>query len=498
CIFERLGGARLWLHEGMDRIHRILAMLEPYDLAAFPRIQIARSLAYAKLGQMEKARAALQEASRSSGHFRHDRSGGDDLALLFDGYAIELLLTEYGCAPQPAALKGPDWERFLRFAEREPALLGYVQTFRCLWYTQTGHFTRAFEHGQEAIDIFRRGNSAYGELFIHLHLGMTEIGRGRVGAALEEHQRALRIVRAAFPGDRGVRRICNIALGEAYWELGDDASARRYLRNVTRHIRQPEAWFDLYMAAYQSSIEFLFVEHGIASAENFLREACEHTSRQGLARLERFLGAVFFLCLCQAGRDEDAIATGNRSGAAALPGPEELEGLTWREAEVLTLAASEAARIAGDLPGAREALAWGELFAHERDITRMTIHCLVQGACLEAAAGNRQLAGEKLWEALALAAGSRYLRPFLREERRLAPLAATLVEMADRGAGHAILRRLVPIPGSEGLGEAGRLVLSPREQEVLSALAEGQPDKLIARNLGLSLHGVRYHLKKLY
>ena len=267
----------------MDRINRILALLEPYPLNAFPRVQLARSLAHAKHGQMEKARVAFEAASRASDHFRRDHEAGDALALLVDGCFIELLLTEYGCAPKPTALDGPAWERVLRFATGEPALMGYIRTLRCLWHTQTGRFSLAFEHGLAAIDIFRRGDSPYGELFIHMHLGMTELGRGRVGAALEEHQRALRIVRAVFPGDRGVRRICNIALGEAYWELGDDANARRHLRNVIRHINQPEAWFDLYMAAYQTSLEFLFTEGGTARAEQFFREASEHASRQGLS-----------------------------------------------------------------------------------------------------------------------------------------------------------------------------------------------------------------------
>ncbi|MHA7817197.1 MAG: LuxR C-terminal-related transcriptional regulator [Pseudohaliea sp.] len=497
-IFEQLGGARLWLHEGMDRINRILALLEPYPLRAFPRVQLARSLAHAKQGQMEKARAAFEEASRVSEHFRRDHGDGDALALLVDGCFIELLLTEYGCAPRPTALDGPAWERVLRFSEREPALMGYIRTLRCLWHTQTGRFSLAFEHGQAAIDIFRRGDSPYGELFIHMHLGMTELGRGRVGAALEEHQRALRIVRAVFPGDRGVRRICNIALGEAYWELGDDASARRYLRNVIRHINQPEAWFDLYMAAYQTSLEFLFAEGGGASADQFFREASEHASRQGLSRLERFLGAAYILCLFRVGREEEARAAANRLGAAVLPRADELEGLTWREAEVLVLAASETARAAGDLHGARAALAWGEDFAGERAVTRMQLHCLVQSACLEHGAGNEAQAQGRLREALALASGSRYLRPFLREGRRLRALAATLE--GDRGTvfGPAILQRQLLDPESGHRGARGRSALSRREQEVLAALARGEPDKVIARNLGLSAHGVRYHLKKLY
>ncbi|TJW47909.1 MAG: helix-turn-helix transcriptional regulator [Mesorhizobium sp.] len=41
---------------------------------------------------------------------------------------------------------------------------------------------------------------------------------------------------------------------------------------------------------------------------------------------------------------------------------------------------------------------------------------------------------------------------------------------------------------------AGRPVLSPRESEVLSLLAEGAPNKVIARRLNISVHTAKFHV----
>ena len=49
-----------------------------------------------------------------------------------------------------------------------------------------------------------------------------------------------------------------------------------------------------------------------------------------------------------------------------------------------------------------------------------------------------------------------------------------------------------------GVDDAKGLVLSERESEILQRLFERQGDKQIASALGLTAHGVRYHLRNLF
>ena len=51
---------------------------------------------------------------------------------------------------------------------------------------------------------------------------------------------------------------------------------------------------------------------------------------------------------------------------------------------------------------------------------------------------------------------------------------------------------------SETTGSVDRIVLSERQRQVLDLLAAGQPYKLIADNMGVSIHTVRSYLRRTY
>jgi DNA-binding CsgD family transcriptional regulator len=66
-------------------------------------------------------------------------------------------------------------------------------------------------------------------------------------------------------------------------------------------------------------------------------------------------------------------------------------------------------------------------------------------------------------------------------------------------AAGLIVRAPVVRDGFGAMGEAeGHALLTPRELEVLAALAEGMTNKAIARRLDISLHTVKFHVESLF
>jgi DNA-binding CsgD family transcriptional regulator len=78
---------------------------------------------------------------------------------------------------------------------------------------------------------------------------------------------------------------------------------------------------------------------------------------------------------------------------------------------------------------------------------------------------------------------------------------ASQIDAAIRAVAAGLIVRL-PDPMEAGfgaIGEAdGHALLTPRELEVLAALAEGLTNKAIARRLNISLHTVKFHIESLF
>ncbi len=66
-------------------------------------------------------------------------------------------------------------------------------------------------------------------------------------------------------------------------------------------------------------------------------------------------------------------------------------------------------------------------------------------------------------------------------------------------AAGLIVRAPVARDGFAAMGDSeGHALLTPRELEVLAALAEGMTNKAIARRLDISLHTVKFHVESLF
>jgi DNA-binding NarL/FixJ family response regulator len=98
----------------------------------------------------------------------------------------------------------------------------------------------------------------------------------------------------------------------------------------------------------------------------------------------------------------------------------------------------------------------------------------------------------------ALYAGAQAILPRSAESTEI----ATAIDVATRGLAllpRHVLERLLDagLPAWEkSLRDdgAGRVSLTPREHEVLAAMADGASNKVIARRLGISLHTAKFHV----
>jgi DNA-binding NarL/FixJ family response regulator len=79
--------------------------------------------------------------------------------------------------------------------------------------------------------------------------------------------------------------------------------------------------------------------------------------------------------------------------------------------------------------------------------------------------------------------------------------SASQIDAALRGVAAGLIVRS-PVSSDTGFGPMRerdyRALLTPRELEVLSAIAEGMTNKAIARRLDISLHTVKFHVESVF
>ena len=116
---------------------------------------------------------------------------------------------------------------------------------------------------------------------------------------------------------------------------------------------------------------------------------------------------------------------------------------------------------------------------------------------LEHRAGRLEAAAAHLLEYLHLLDETPYTRPLVREGEACAAVVADYLDTAPtttpcRESAQLLLVAMRSVEDPKGL------VLSERESDILQRIFERQGDKQIAAALGLTAHGVRYHLRNLF
>ena len=123
------------------------------------------------------------------------------------------------------------------------------------------------------------------------------------------------------------------------------------------------------------------------------------------------------------------------------------------------------------------------------------MRALALSMALEQRTGEPDSAMRHLEKYLSLFAESPYAGPLVQERTSCAALVTTFLDRNPASPDRESARTL--LAAIRGVDEVRELSLSEREKEVLRRL-EGKRDKQIAAALGLTVYGVRHHLRKLF
>lgn len=485
AFVERYGPLRIWVVMGYSIVRDLISQAGSDMIKRSPRLRMMQCIVYMKDGRISEAQALLRDALKDV---------GDDAELRDDAEILRATQLVYGCELETSSDLGA-FERIVIDREGDPAWQTLLSTLSCILHSQRARFDSARANLIDARSHARAVGSTYNLLFLDLHLTVIELAQGNLRAARNAMVRARQRWRTEFIADIGVETVINALNAQIEFESGQLTSARRSLRRSAHRMPESEAWFDIYAAAYEPMARILAADHGVGAAIEALADNGRKLTTQGLGRVAALLGG-YADCLWGEAWLRGAIPADKhewqRSNLAATA--------TWQEYEVFTLATAYRALVKGDPGKAAASMIAALEYARGRLLHRSELRFLLLLFTALDRAGRRREAKSALIAAVRLGAPAG-MRQVFREIGGPALMAqlSRLREADD--LFDEVERRFV----GAVLGGAGRLArgqsvasLTEREREVLIVLANGGSDKILARQLGISEHGVRFHLKNVF
>ena len=494
-ILERAGAIRLWIRQGLVQLQAADRWLSKGVISARPRLALVRCVVLSMSGRLEEARKLFREVAATR-PILHEDDQDADFETAVDDCIVRGVLALYGGETIGSNWRtlSSDFARFLESERLDPMAFGHMKYGLCVLHQLRAEFDIALERLSEARQFLAQSEymMMYGEL---LH-GQVAMAQGQVRAAESHYRGAQVIARKRYVFDPVPAACAEIMLQELALECNRVSSAVEP-RSVSHVLTKNGAPFSVFAAAGGLVIERRLWDGRIDQALTAADEFLEYARGAGLTSLIRHFAALRISVLVIAGRIGDAERAWRLEDH--LPedskGCVDLEGQGWREMEAISLArlrcliASERFEEGRDL--ARELRA----VAVERRLRRTLMRALALSMVLEQRAGDLESALGHLEEYLGVFVESPYAWSLVRERATCTAVVTKFLDLHPDSPQQETARSLVAT--MHRVDDARELVLSEREREVL-LLLDNQRDKQIAAALGLTTHGVRHHLRKLF
>ena len=497
-ILEDAGGLRLVCREGFPQLLAADRFLTPAILDGRPRLALARSLVLTLTGrQREPPHGSAGFVQPAGASVAPDGDAGqrelylDDLVVR--GVGI-LFSTPSWASPEIVTLRTQMAEA-AAWTEMDPLMRSTLEYSLCVMHGATAEFNEALSYAEGARTAFGHTRSYLGPL-LDYQVGMIAMVRGQVLDAAAWYSRAQRTLQTDFRNEPGTTSIGEALTRELELE-------RNRLTCQPETIPVPNAFhtgcapFQAYAAASATVVELRLRDRGLEAALGTLQEMLEHSNRANLPSISRYLSALRAATLADAGRFDEAERTWR---LADLPADDDgcldLDRQTWREMEALAEARLKLLRGRRDFDAARTFSRAVAETVERRGLRRTRMRCLALSMTVEVAAGDVTAAAEHLAEFVRLFVETDYARPLVRESEVARPLIESHLDGATDPALAAAARELQRHLQATAAQPSGARLTS-RELEVLRRL-ETQRDRDIARALGISHAGVRYHVGRIF
>lgn len=477
------GALHIWVKHDFPTIKCIVEHAGEPVVAQSETLQLMRCLVFMKAGQIGEAQLLFARIRRAP--------AVDDISRR-DREIVRVTLLIYGCGLQ----REGDLEQIRQIVATsagEPGWRSLLATFSCILNSQRARFDAAQASLIEARVHARNADSRYNLMFLSLHEASMMLAKGELKLARIAIGDARKRWRAEFPEDRGVETVISALSASVEYELGQVTAARGSVRRSAYQMPDSEAWLDVYAAAYEPMARIIMMDHGLGPALEALEDQRRKLEAHGVPRVASLLLNLSHVLTGEAWLRSAEVGASPKDGISPIE-----PTATWHEKEAHTLALVFAMVRRGENAAADEMLSESISLARRLGVKRSMLRFRLARCGLLLREGRDKEADIELEHALKLGAQQGAKQVFA---HYMGPGMAKAIAgiVASKSSGRSRIARFGSTLGlRQGVSDESSSMLSKREREVLAALAEGGSDKVLGRILGMSEHGVRFHLKSIY
>lgn len=501
-MIEQRGAWEMTQFEGVSLLQRLLAPIPAERAREYPRLQLGRVYLLAKSSKTLEALQLFRATEEATAGF--SRVPADKVAATRrDASIVYHVVAGFCDLPlTPAALAS-----VRRSLEELPGSDGVARAallnVAAFYAHGLGSAPTALELSGQAIRAMRHVGSVVGLNYCYLQLGMAHLALGQRREAEAVFREASALAEENFGADSGLRACADVLLAVALYARGDIAGARERLDPALRQAETGDGWIGVYFEGYETAAAMALMDGDHRSLDEVLLRM-EHTATErGLRRLAALRATLLARIAILRGDFTAAEAALARVSPPYRLGAWRDDPYWWRVHDEAALAAAMLALAREDL--ARAELVLDDLVAAATAGGRELPLALAQAlqAVLRLRKGDAAGAGRMLLEVVERRMAEDDLQCLARLGAVIAPLLRTLRARASESTTSARVRNALTAVASAvdrfRIGNRGTpLPLSPREIEVLAALARGASNKAIARSLQMTENTVKFHLKNIF
>ena len=484
------GCLQWWIRNGSGRLADAYRYLTDETIAANPRLLLARCVVLMATGRLDEARQLFAEVPHRSGL-------GQGLDFELDWQIARGMLAVTGCEP----VDSPNTTAALAAARRCADMPSVPMIQRatanwglCLFHNLQAEFESALSRGRRVRQVGRR--SAYLNVLVDFEFGQLAMARGEIRDALKWYRRGRHAAKVRFLHDPSLTSHGDVLLRELNMERNRIHQLNDCGTRLWKDVYRQGAPFAVYAAVSDVTVELALESAGTDRAIAALDEMWEHARRMGLTTLGRFLAAKYVSVLSESGRTGQAERLWRSTG---LPtddaGCVDLSRQAWREMEAVSCARVRLLTALGKFDAGRTLVGDLANVASARGLRRTWFRALALSTALELHAGENATATAAVKAYLELHDGCGYDRPLVRVGGAVTKLLGSFAESLPAGTLADTANRIWTAARRANWDVLPQL--TRKQKDVLARLAN-QRDGEIAGALGLTVHGVRYHIRNIF